>query len=472
MTPSKASQPKAHVAALSPAKAHPRAHSLFSDRPSGWAGQVLLLQRSVGNRTLSSLVSGQSPAKIQRLSVKAADLAPHITKSKIEKAVTFRDIERTLAAYEKAGSDLQQRAALLQQLDGLCTTWYNKHGNAKHSRDVARRGYIKMLLDGIPVELAALSRHDAQQLYLMNARAKAGSAGALQALTTTAKMGMKAPTTPKGQTAMEGLMAPHSLTEAELEAIRAYSADDYKYINPVVANSAGWLLGQKGKDQLEKTTSMLEDVSEDFLHHVRTRAKKAKKDKKEHGTVPATAIEGRARPVVEEAGLHAGVALQGLQKLPAFTKVAYRGERITPEQFKQKYAIGKIFPFNSFGSSSWDFDVAANYSHGLSGDNPPTKKQTVAVFQEISNSGGRDISELSLVPSEAEVLILPGSKFVVDCITPATAADFPNQVQKCIDEGKPVPKKWYKVQMSPVPTGKTRPSPPAESGSSGNIDGS
>jgi hypothetical protein len=46
------------------------------------------------------------------------------------------------------------------------------------------------------------------------------------------------------------LAEKYSLTDAEVAAILQYTADDYKYVNPVVANRAGWLIAQKGKAAL------------------------------------------------------------------------------------------------------------------------------------------------------------------------------------------------------------------------------
>jgi NAD:arginine ADP-ribosyltransferase len=465
---SRTSEPRAGLIVHGPAGAATHDRSIGRNHVSGRAGRILALQRAAGNRAVSSLLAGQTPLVVQRLSVRSADLAPHLTnQSKVERAVapsTFGKIERTLTGYEKAGSDLELRAGLLQQLDVLCTNWYNKHARSSDPRNVARRGFVQALLDSIPVERAALSRHHAQETYLTDLRAKRGSEGAFQALTSTAKLGTKA--SPKRAA---NVIADASLTEAEVAAIVAYTADDYKYINPVVANSAGWLIGQKGKAQLESATSMLEGVPEDFLEDVHKRADDAKKGKKVTA-VPATSIVGSARPLVEEAGLHAGVALQGLRKLPAFTKDTYRGERITPADFRQKYAKGKVFPFNAFGSSSWDKEVGSNYAHGLSGDNPPAKAQTVAVLQIISNSGGRDISELSMVPDEREVVILPGSKFVVNSMRKSKAADFPNQVQRCNEGSVPVPKQWWVVKMSPASTEKSESRKPPKPTST-NIDG-
>ena len=42
----------------------------------------------------------------------------------------------------------------------------------------------------------------------------------------------------------------HRLTEAEVLAIKTYTADDYKYINPATANDAKWMASRNpGKDE-------------------------------------------------------------------------------------------------------------------------------------------------------------------------------------------------------------------------------
>jgi hypothetical protein len=356
---------------------------------------------------------------------------------------TFGKIERTLTGYEKAGDDVEKRAGLLQQLDVLCTDWWNKNAQSSQPYDLARRPLVQSLLDTIAVERAALARHQAQQIYLTSVKADPGTQGAFKALTS-----QPAPMQPK-KVAAAG--EAEGLTKAEVHAILQYTNEDYKYINPVVANSAGWLIGQKDK-YTTATKGMVEGVPEDFVKHVKKRADEAEKQgKKGEGNVPATAITGSARPVVEEAGLHAGVAMQGLRKLPAFTGETYRGEHITPAQFKEKYFVGQVFPFNAFGSSSKSKDVAADFGHGLQGE-ARTPEQTVVVFQIITNSGGRDISELSVVPHEKEVLILPGSKFKVNKMRRGRAEDFPDQVARLKAD---LPKEWWIVELSPVPKAKS-----------------
>lgn len=439
-------------------------HSLAAISPS----EILTLQRSAGNRAVRAQLAAHPVVQIQRLRVSSADLAPHVTKeSKTNRRFggsTFGKISRLLAAYESAGTDPAERENLLAKLDLLGTEWINTHPSGTGQND-ARRPFIEKLLNEIPAERAALSKQQAQAVYVDNLRAKKGTDGALGALSTTAKMGTKTPSKKSSgpwlsQAAkLDEQMKATGLSEAEIMSILVYSATDYKYINPIVANSRSWTRTQKGTEGMEGMTALADNEGTD-----QKTGDALALDLPEGKGGPnvahdkATAMSGSARQVVEEGALHAGIVMEALKKLTPYKGKTYRGERITRDQFKKKYAKGTTFSFAAFASTSFDKSVSANFAHGLSGDNVPTASQDVSVLQVLTNAGGRDISALSMVPEEKEVLLLPGSSFVVKAIAEINGeSEYSDQVRKLKEQGFPLPKYWYLVQLVPVPAGRRAP---------------
>lgn len=74
----------------------------------------------------------------------------------------------------------------------------------------------------------------------------------------------------------------------------------------------------------------------------------------------------------EEGSLHAAMALQGLAKMDRYTGETCRGARFTPEESKEKFAVGKQSSFSSLASPSSDKAVALEFAHGLTSEAKPT----------------------------------------------------------------------------------------------------
>ena len=67
-------------------------------------------------------------------------------------------------------------------------------------------------------------------------------------------------------------------------------------------------------------------------------------------------------------------------------------------------------------------------------------------------TNGRDISKLSAVKGEKEVLILPGTNFLITAVREVDGpTTYPALVKKAQDQGQPLPKKWYAVSMTRIP---------------------
>jgi hypothetical protein len=170
----------------------------------------------------------------------------------------------------------------------------------------------------------------------------------------------------------------HGLTEAEVLAIKTYTADDYKYINPATANDAKWMASRNpGKD--EKTLR-------------------------------------------QEGGLHAAVMAAGMDKLEAKSGTVYRGERMTAERFgmvELAKDAGRPYEFKTVTSLSVDRSKADQFSQGGSG---VPANETIAVIWEIDVATARDISILSVEgKGEGEWTLPPGTKCAVTAIETRTS---------------------------------------------------
>ena len=170
----------------------------------------------------------------------------------------------------------------------------------------------------------------------------------------------------------------YGLTEAEILAVMVYTSDDYKYINAATANDKALIQERE-----------FDGKPEDYL----------------------TSDEGRAemKRFFEEGSLHGAMAIAALQKLDDVPGTCYRGSRMTPERFKQRYgdAQNKKYPSRTLSgltSCSTSKDSAAVFAN-----KSDESDATVSVMTEIAVTHGRDISDLSLYPGEKELLLLPGA---------------------------------------------------------------
>jgi len=193
------------------------------------------------------------------------------------------------------------------------------------------------------------------------------------------------------------------LTEAEILAIKVFTAGDYRYINPAVADSPEWM-----ESQLE-------------------------------------GIQGRMRndqiadPVklMQEGKRHAGVMMEGLNKLPPRNGTVYRGERMTVDEFAKVWKDRKTISYSSFASSSTRPEIA----EGIAAGNFAREGQTVSVLSRFAVKDARDLAPLSRVTDESEWLILPGTTFTIDKIAPA----------KTRPAGKPQATEWWEITLTQKP---------------------
>ncbi|MGN6687338.1 MAG: hypothetical protein ACTHK1_07350 [Actinomycetales bacterium] len=401
----------AHTAAAHTAAAHSPEASLTSGSAS--AAGLLALQRSAGNRAVSQVVTSSAPA-VRRLSIGTQEFdAAGKTKDK-----GLAAIRKALAALVKAKPE--QREVALRQLDAACTSWLNGPGRGDAS---AHRALVMQLADEIPVELAQLSKGQAQDVYLSNMKATVEGASDPHALKALKHLNGASKKTKEIGESM-------GMTAAESAAVNTFTGADYTYINPATANSASWMGAQKAKPELGLT-----DIDD--------------------------------RDLREEGALHAGVAMQGLSKLPPWTQDTYRGARYTEDEFKKQFGVGAVMSFDSFASSAQEEKVALNFAHGIGIEYKIDASKDIAVVAVLSNTNGRDISEISAVKKEKEVLLLPGSRFVVKSVKEIDGnAAYPDLVKLAAQMNQPVPRKWYVAQLdyAPKDAKPARPTSPAPGG--------
>jgi hypothetical protein len=326
--------------------------------------RVLALQRGAGNRATRALLQ-------RELQTRPRDLDPLLgSGGKLKAAVgksTFAAVRGALVDYRKALKAKQGRAQreALQLIEQRAIEWLNVHARSADPLDQRRRAALTGLLDDVAAERAALGRGQAQQRYLSNVQERGEDKPHGLKLLTQAPM----PFLKSQRIAANAAAAAANITNAELAAIQIFSQDDYKYINPATAASPTWLA--------EANRRILDTHSEQLL--------------------------------IEEGTLHTGVALQGLLKLPVHEGRTYRGERRTDPDL---YKVGQVVHLLSLVSTSKALDRAEYFASQGTAEEFPVR----FVF-EYNDHGGRDIEVMSTQPQEREVLVLPGSRFVVESIT-------------------------------------------------------
>lgn len=408
-------------------------------------GAILELQRTAGNRAVAGLLS-QGQVAVQRvLATKPSDLDKFIStvdlvKGGIGKASEhkkgFNAIRSALSEYQsevKSRTDPEMQARRLAILDVLCTRFLKDNPG-----DIKRRAIIDRLLDEIGYERAAVSQVQGQEIYQGNIASSSPGSGvpvsseetdpakkfAFQALSQEGQQG--ATNYDIGERRdrrqkVEEEKAKYGLSEAEISAITIFSAGDFKYINPAVANSPKWLASNKAK--------AIEDAK---------------------GGTPDRFTGADDKTIMQEGSLHTAVAMQGLAKMERYEGESYRGARYTPEEFKDKFAVGGKTKFTTLASSSHSKDIALDFAHGTGTGTKPKPEQTVAVLSILTGSGGVDISNIAMIRSEAEVLILPGSFKVISVEEVDGNVEYASWIQSARNDKQPLPTKWYVARLSPT----------------------
>jgi hypothetical protein len=388
------------------------------------------LQQTIGNRAVGRLL-GESPggdfgSDVQRrLGLDPAQLgAAQSRGEKIEAAVTGTTYSKIIAALKSyhQNKDPNQELQFVDVVLGLSQVWMKKYGNSKSKSDVKKR----LLVEDLEAEAGAeRGRLLAQAKYLEDAKTDQ-----MDALTETGKTvalpeaaNVAAGKTGRGmgeRQAAVDIAQQFGLNEAELAAIKIFTASDYTYINPATANKDSWMKSQR-QGTIAKGTEKFRPNAKGLKLKEELEAK-------------------NLRNLKEQGAMHAGMMMKAAAKLPPFVTTAYRGARMTMKEFHERYSPDQPTVFNAFVSSAITEEPARVFANG-GGEVTPSADQTVSVMCLLSVTNGRDISALSVMGSiEKEVLLLPGSTFKVSNI----------EHLKEGDAGKPEATDWMVVHLDQV----------------------
>lgn len=202
------------------------------------------------------------------------------------------------------------------------------------------------------------------------------------------------------------------LSAAELAAIVTFTAEDYRYINPATANSRDWMVGANEADDKvdKKNRTETEDIElQQSLVAAGLTMQQRLAERK-----------GELDELTSEGALHAGMATQGLLKLPVWKGTLYRGEVLNQTDFDSRFkadrhgtkftATTPTMRRTNISSASKDRAKAEKF-WGIAGSK--VKPPRVNVLYEMEATNGRDIEMLSASRNEKEVATLPGAEFKI-----------------------------------------------------------
>lgn len=196
------------------------------------------------------------------------------------------------------------------------------------------------------------------------------------------------------------------LSAAELAAIQVYSVQDYRYINPATANDPAWMKANF-PDLADKENKSLDEWAE--LQDQLAVAGQNLNDRLADRRKQLTGLR-------EEGGLHTGVAMHGLRKMPVWKGTAYRGEKLDSKRFYSQFVKKgasfvprePTFTWKTITSISKAESVARGFALMGSG--------TYRIVYQFAVTNGRDIEGMSLNRLEREVALLPGAEFAYESI--------------------------------------------------------
>lgn len=232
---------------------------------------------------------------------------------------------------------------------------------------------------------------------------------------------------------VQQLMKDTGLTEGEVLAIRAYTAENYKFINPAIANQKD-RTDKGGKDWMNQNAPDPSQAGSE-------KGKKLLQEDLKKFNEGSAKDGGTKMNMYEEGALHAGMMVEAFKKLPKKSGTLYRGTRMIPEDFAKTYSKGKEVAYEAFASQSTSKEVARGFANGTSGNIRAPDDATTSVFIEAQITDARDVQALSVYgDKEKEWLLPPGTKLRV--------VDVQEDSQR--DAGLPPAKQWKKVIMKQV----------------------
>lgn len=347
----------------------------------------------------------------RRFSVTSGDVNALRSKAGVRKGARTKDtldkIGRLLDRHPARRDELEIIQSLLT-IGALGHHWLDRH---RGEGDRAK-------IDLVETIVAEASRDHAQLLaqrrYVADARAGSGLGGPADPRVSSTPLTMQVGDQPSKQagTLAGAALAPRAanqyrapvvdlvaglgLTEAEILAIKTFTNEDYKYLNPAVAGDDAWMGDQRPALQLL------------FNNQAASSYGRQGDAQTDLGKLKAEGV------------LHAGVMMQAVAKLEPKVGTVYRGERLTQREFDQKYGRATM-NFKTFASLTTDPAVGRGFATRL----PNRKDQTLSVFCQFDVTDARDISMLSVNQIEKEWLVLPGASFVVSGVVDISADQKP-----------------------------------------------
>lgn len=347
----------------------------------------------------------------RRFSVSSVDVNGVRSKAGVRKGARTRDtldkIGRLLDQHRDRRDELEMIQSLLT-IGALGNHWLDKH---RAEQDWGKINLVETIVAEASRDHAQLL---AQRRYVADARAGSGLGGPTDPRASSTPLTMQVNETPAAQAGnlaqaaraprvgtqqrapAVDLVANLGLTEAEILAIKTFTNEDYKYMNPAIVGDDVWMGDQQ--PALQNLFSY-----------------QAKSSYGRHGDVQAD-----LRKLKSEGVLHGGVLMHAVAKLEPKAGKVYRGERLTQTEFDRKYGRPTM-TFQTFASLSTDPDIGRGFSVRL----PSRKDQVLSVFCEFDVTDARDISMLSVNKVEKEWLLLPGANFVITDVKDITATKKP-----------------------------------------------
>ena len=213
------------------------------------------------------------------------------------------------------------------------------------------------------------------------------------------------------QQALKDEMVNLGITEAEMAAIKFYTAPEYRYINPTLEENPALAENRVRGTKKDETGADVEDPRwiEKALKLNEFKGAHAT----EHQLLGAALEPGEFGPLspadtaAAEGQRHAKFAVAGLKKLPSVQATAYRGLALKPADFKRQFEDATVWETKGFTSTSTDFHTASQFA---SDETAKLGKGAVEVLLEINVIDGRNVAPFSVHGRENEVMLLPGTK--------------------------------------------------------------
>jgi len=320
---------------------------------------------------------------------------------------TFSRIRHLLRKYtECQEEDKGRQHKLLLRLQFLAREWLTKHASETSKNSQEKKNSLEDMLASIDIELKQiysdyLGAVDSTNNNFETPRYMTNKALNQAQYTIDISKGNKIQDKAMADKVMEARNAARefSITDEELIAIRTYSVQDYRYINPILAGNRPWLQG------------VLLDLKREGREKGWADYKPKKTGKGWLDSQNEETGKIRYEEIELEAKRHAIMVRAGLKKIPSFQGTVYRGTKLielgatTENVSKLK---GKELYYKYFLSTSKTRSVAEKFLKEGLGDGSPDY-----VILVLKSKSGKAIDKMSFNSGECEVLFDVGSRFKI-----------------------------------------------------------